>query len=73
MCGISARVALGPSNGSKAAKASLESSLEAIRGQLDKSLDAIAHRGPDAKGIWVSDDGGVGETFFPQFVVRRQC
>ncbi|KAK1566013.1 asparagine synthase [Colletotrichum navitas] len=28
--------------------------------QLSRSLDNISHRGPDAKGVWVSDDGLVG-------------
>ncbi|KAH6630760.1 nucleophile aminohydrolase [Chaetomium sp. MPI-SDFR-AT-0129] len=27
---------------------------------LSKGLDFIAHRGPDAKGIWVNEDGSVG-------------
>ncbi|KAK1977912.1 asparagine synthase [Colletotrichum cereale] len=27
--------------------------------QLSQSLDTIAHRGPDAKGVWVSSDGYV--------------
>ncbi|KAI4202442.1 MAG: hypothetical protein LQ346_002000, partial [Caloplaca aetnensis] len=28
--------------------------------QIDRSLDAINHRGPDSRGIWVSEDGNVG-------------
>lgn len=28
--------------------------------QLNKSLDLIAHRGPDAKGIWIDESGNVG-------------
>lgn len=27
---------------------------------MSKSLDLIAHRGSDAKGIWTSDDGFIG-------------
>lgn len=32
--------------------------LEAI---LDSSLDSIKHRGPDARGQWISTDRRVGE------------
>jgi hypothetical protein len=28
--------------------------------ELDKSLDAIKHRGPDTRGIWISEDNYVG-------------
>lgn len=28
--------------------------------ELDKSLEAIKHRGPDSRGIWISDDNYVG-------------
>jgi asparagine synthase (glutamine-hydrolysing) len=28
--------------------------------KLHNSLDKIAHRGPDARGVWISDDGLVG-------------
>lgn len=61
MCGISVRISLRPSDGSDAPK---KPDVESIKGQLDRSLDLIAHRGPDSKGIWVSDDGSVGEIFF---------
>lgn len=27
---------------------------------LDSSLDSIKHRGPDARGQWISTDGRVG-------------
>ncbi|TDZ20945.1 Amidase chyE [Colletotrichum orbiculare MAFF 240422] len=30
-----------------------------LRQQLHKSLATIAHRGPDASGIWISDDGSI--------------
>lgn len=29
--------------------------------KLDRSLEAITHRGPDARGKWTSEDGRVGE------------
>lgn len=64
MCGISVRISLRPSDGSDAPK---KPDVESIKGQLDRSLDLIAHRGPDSKGIWVSDDGSVGEIFFSLF------
>lgn len=28
---------------------------------LDNSLDSIKHRGPDARGQWISNDGRVGK------------
>lgn len=31
-----------------------------IEDQLDSSLDAIKHRGPDSHGTWISHDGHVG-------------
>jgi len=58
MCGITVRISLSPSNGSNAPKTPR---VEAIKSQLDRSLDLIAHRGPDSKGTWVSDDNSVGE------------
>lgn len=34
--------------------------LTGVEDQLDSSLDAINHRGPDSHGSWVSHDGNVG-------------
>ncbi|KAK1507473.1 asparagine synthase [Colletotrichum tamarilloi] len=31
-----------------------------LKDQLRRSLDAISHRGPDAQGVWASEDGFVG-------------
>lgn len=28
--------------------------------KLSNSLDLIAHRGPDAKGIWINEDASIG-------------
>lgn len=67
MCGISVRISLGPSNSSNTPKTP---GVEAIKGQLDRSLDLIAHRGPDSKGIWVTDDGSVGEILFSCFLPK---
>lgn len=35
--------------------------------ELEGCLDYIRHRGPDSNGVWVSDDGRVGETFMHSF------
>lgn len=52
MCGITVAVALrGTSFAEK----------EDISGHLKESLARIAHRGPDAQGVWISEDGRLGE------------
>lgn len=72
MCGITVSIALGrgsPSqstgqaNGHTGDTQGVHPGCEAtsLEDQLHKSLDLIAHRGPDAKGVWISDDGRVGE------------
>ena len=33
--------------------------------KLDESLDLLAHRGPDSRGQWVSEDGRVGTSPIP--------
>ena len=33
-----------------------------ISKQLDESLDTIAHRGPDSRGKWISEDNRVGKS-----------
>jgi asparagine synthase (glutamine-hydrolysing) len=59
MCGISVSIALNrhqtqtPPAPDPAARSTLETNLSA-------SLDLIAHRGPDAKGIWTNADASVG-------------
>ncbi|KAL0489540.1 asparagine synthase [Acrasis kona] len=50
MCGISVVVSLDES--SKKTKSE-------INKELDASLDLIKHRGPDSRGIWISEDGRV--------------
>ncbi|KAJ0278743.1 hypothetical protein CBS470a_009622 [Colletotrichum nupharicola] len=75
MCGITAAITLrrrASSNGvngtnctngtnGKAEHAHSErSNAETLRSQLEKSLETIAHRGPDASGIWISEDGAIG-------------
>jgi asparagine synthase (glutamine-hydrolysing) len=53
MCGISAVLSLGdyPAN--------TNGDLPSLKSQLSESLDLVQHRGPDARGEWVSDDGKV--------------
>lgn len=71
MCGITVSIALGRSGpsqtpghanghaspGQRNHNPPKPTSLE---DELNKSLDLIAHRGPDAKGVWVSPDGRIG-------------
>lgn len=58
MCGASVIVSLRrkheETNGAAAAKTSDKES------RLAKSLDALAHRGPDARGVWIDPTGEVG-------------
>ncbi|KAL9055061.1 MAG: hypothetical protein Q9206_003291 [Seirophora lacunosa] len=74
MCGITAVVQLvGPSgefhaNGDLESKRKLADGVSyqhdphsiSVEEQLDRSLAAIDHRGPDSRGVWVSDDGNIG-------------
>ncbi|KAJ5652798.1 asparagine synthetase [Penicillium longicatenatum] len=55
MCGISAFLELSPKGSIDATSQRKE-----IQKELDESLDIIAHRGPDARGSWLSDDHRVG-------------
>lgn len=58
MCGISCVVAV-----DKRDEANGQSSTgKELQSELDASLEYIKHRGPDAKGIWTSDDQRVGMT-----------
>ncbi|KAI3555923.1 asparagine synthase [Colletotrichum abscissum] len=71
MCGITAAITLQRSdsasrdrdsigtNGTKS-KAKKISEHGTLRQQFQQSLEAIAHRGPDASGVWISDDATVG-------------
>ncbi|KAF9873700.1 asparagine synthase [Colletotrichum karsti] len=74
MCGITAAIKLrrsGSVNGINGVKSNGSSDLNgheqnertkhgALYHQLEESLQKIAHRGPDASGIWVSEDGTIG-------------
>ncbi|KXH66828.1 asparagine synthase [Colletotrichum salicis] len=69
MCGITATVRLRRSstlprtNGGASLNGHGENGLpncQVLRKKLAQSLANIAHRGPDAEGIWISDDGTIG-------------
>jgi hypothetical protein len=55
MCGITVSIAL-----QRDRRPSTPEERADLESRLSKSLDLIAHRGPDAKGIWINDDGSVG-------------
>ncbi|KAK4243352.1 hypothetical protein C7999DRAFT_44828 [Corynascus novoguineensis] len=55
MCGISVSIAL---DRRQRQPRTPETRAE-LEEKLSKSLDLIAHRGPDAKGIWINDDASV--------------
>ncbi|KAL0944887.1 asparagine synthase [Colletotrichum truncatum] len=72
MCGITASIALqrsGSTNGTNGIQRTNRLNghdrnglrkHEALHQQLQESLGAIAHRGPDATGVWISDEGSIG-------------
>ncbi|KAJ4287489.1 hypothetical protein N0V88_007588 [Collariella sp. IMI 366227] len=58
MCGISVSIALKrPEPSSPISDPATRSALET---ELSASLDLIAHRGPDAKGIWINHSATIG-------------
>ncbi|KAI8310542.1 Amidase chyE [Colletotrichum sp. SAR11_59] len=58
MCGITATIALGQGSKTNGHVKKVDNS--PLRKELEESLKAIAHRGPDASGVWISDDGAIG-------------
>jgi asparagine synthase (glutamine-hydrolysing) len=61
MCGISAFITHpGPSR-----TPVVNGEAKLVTAELEGSLDLIAHRGPDARGRWFSDDHHVGEFWHP--------
>ena len=69
MCGISTVVTLRSQIGPAAQSAEnphlhtngMDCTGDALEKKLQNSLDRIAHRGPDARGIWTSEQGQVGK------------
>lgn len=59
MCGISAWLSLGTPQQNGHTNAS-EKHRTKLATQLDCSVESMRHRGPDAKGVWVSPDGTAG-------------
>lgn len=57
MCGISAFL----SHPGESALPVVNGEAKHVAAELEGSLDLIAHRGPDARGRWLSDDRQVGE------------
>lgn len=73
MCGISVIVALqghthqsqqsasgALSNGINGIHPHMDVTATKLASDLDKSLDLIAHRGPDSRGQWISKDKRIG-------------
>lgn len=58
MCGLTAFLTL---NADASDHSPTDESPEALRHQMDKSLEMVKHRGPDARGQWLSPDCRVGE------------
>lgn len=63
MCGISAVVAL---DGINAVSLDKSIYLQKLTRTLDESLDSIKHRGPDARGQWISENNRIGDSFNPR-------
>ncbi|KAM4057774.1 asparagine synthase domain-containing protein [Hirsutella rhossiliensis] len=59
MCGISVIVALEGHDGAQREKVVNSDVRSKIVRELDESLEMIAHRGPDSRGQWISEDGRV--------------
>jgi asparagine synthetase B (glutamine-hydrolysing) len=62
MCGISAVVSLSPKplDRGLTQPGNNDNEEHCSSSTLDKSLEAIAHHGPDARDTWMSRDGRVG-------------
>lgn len=65
MCGISTVVVLSPpdkrQNGDSANQDGAQAETkQRLRDEMQESLDIIKHRGPDASGVWISEDERVG-------------
>ena len=59
MCGITASLTL---QRSAPTNCDVKRRHETLTNEIDDSLDIVKHRGPDARGQWISADGRVGKT-----------
>lgn len=60
MCGLTAFLTVQQDSGEPVLPSD-----ENLEEALDNSLDTVQHRGPDARGQWISPDRLVGERFCP--------
>lgn len=78
MCGISCVFRLGDHSpkatnsqpGDSTNASHQDSQREKVLHDLDQSLDKIRHRGPDARGHWLSADNRVGTLVLPLYTSR---
>ena len=60
MCGISVIVTLVGHLRGKEVNDVIGDIRSKISDEMDESLETIAHRGPDSRGKWISEDNRVG-------------
>lgn len=60
MCGICCSVKLSPSDLSLACSTATGQRQQQLEAELNAGLDLIGHRGPDARGHWISKNADVG-------------
>ena len=73
MCGISVTVTLGGHLRSKEMNGVDGHLRSKISKELDESLETIAHRGPDSRGKWFSEDNRDGKlAYFDSYVSKRR-
>lgn len=68
MCGITATITLRrgkPGSDANGYITNGHGDHSTLHKQLNESLETIAHRGPDASGIWISEDGTIGTEPWP--------
>jgi asparagine synthase (glutamine-hydrolysing) len=66
MCGISVIVNLQSRSQQKQVNGVNGDIRSRISKELEESLDRIAHRGPDSRGQWISEDDRVGTAPYSQ-------
>lgn len=84
MCGISCILSLQHShhhirdpgqlpNGLEGVELNGDVEFNGLAKELDESLELIKHRGPDARGQWISPDKRVGPLLFPPPPMNSCC